>query len=471
MNIYTNEELLDNVCLDADSYKESHYKFMSPNTESVFVYASPRIGAQFKEIVANVGLHIYLKNYLSRRITRKMIDFASMFLAAHGVPFNREGFEYILTHHDGYFPVRISAVDEGTVVPEGSVVFTIENTDPNCAWAANFIETQIMRAGWYGSTVATLSREYKRIIKHYLDLSGTSEAVDYKLVDFGARGASSRETAYIGGLAHLVNFKTTDNILGVLATMQYYGATLENITGVTIPASEHSVTTERGRDGEEEFFSDAIDTFLVTPGAMVSLVSDTYDLANAIKILGTNLKEKIIKSGGTVVVRPDSGDPVEMVTFTVRELEKYFGSYKNEKGYSVLPLAVKIIQGDGIKITTIGPILKKLTDEGYSADNVTFGSGGGLLQSVTRDTLRYAQKASHVVIDGVALDIHKECATDPTKASLPGRLTLVKRNGTIMNCKLDELLETDEVMLKVVYENGTIAEPLPFETIRENAKL
>ena len=471
MNKYTSEELLDNVCLDADSYKESHFKFMSPNTESVFVYAMPRLGAQFKEIVANVGLHIYLENYLSRRITTKMINFASMFLAVHGVPFNRAGFEYIVTHHNGYFPVRIKAVDEGTVVPEGSVVFTIENTDPNCAWAANFIETQIMRAGWYGSTVATLSREYKRIILHYLELSGTPESVEYKLVDFGSRGASSRESAYIGGLAHLVNFRTTDNILGVLATMQYYGTDLGDIAGITIPASEHSVTTERGRDGEEQFFSDAIDTFLVTPGAMVSLVSDTYDLAGAIKILGTTLKEKILASGGTVVVRPDSGDPIEMVTFAVRELEKYFGSYKNEKGYSVLPLAVKIIQGDGIKITTIGPILKKLTDEGYSADNVTFGSGGGLLQSVTRDTLRYAQKASHVVIDGVAMDINKECATDPTKASLPGKLTLVKRDGIIMNSKIDEVLDTDEVMLKVVYENGAIAEPLPYAKIRENAKL
>lgn len=469
---FTPANLIDNICIDADSYKESHFSFMHPDTTSVFVYASPRFGAKFKEIVANVGFHIFLKEFARRRITMKMVNQASMLLAAHGVPFNREGFEYIVANHGGKFPVRIRAVEEGTVVTEGNIVFTIENTDPKCAWAANFIETRIMRAGWYGTTVATVSREYKKIIKKYLELSGDVSTLNYKLVDFGARGVSSKESAYIGGLAHLINFCTTDNLLGIGAAMQFYGINnVADIPGVSIPASEHSVTTERGRDGEAQFFSDAIDKFLTGPGTMVSLVSDTYDLANAIKIFGTTLKDKIIASGGTVVVRPDSGDPTEMVTFTVSELDKYFGSTVNEKGYKVLHPCIRVIQGDGIKIETIEPILKRLVEAGYSADNVTFGSGGGLLQSVTRDTERFAQKASYVVTGGVGMEIHKECVTDPTKASLPGRLTLVRRDGKIITIKENEMLSTDKELLKVVYENGKVYNRPSFATIRKNAEV
>jgi nicotinamide phosphoribosyltransferase len=465
--------LLNNVCINSDSYKQGHFKFMKAGTTSVFIYGGPRTGGKFKEVVP-FGLQMYAKNYLRRRVTLNMIEQAAVFMPCHGLPFNREGWEYIFEKHNGYLPLRIKAVEEGTVVPEGNVLFTVENTDPNCAWATNFIETQILRAAWYGTTVATLSREFKRVIKKYLELSGDSSGSSYKLVDFGARGVSSFESSYIGGAACLVSFMTTDNLIGIAASMEYYGVktiTPETITGVSIPASEHAVTTERGRDGELEFFSDSIDTFLTGPGTMVSLVSDTYSLRNAIKLFGVDLKDKIIASGGTLVVRPDSGNPVEMVLFTVSELDSYFGSTVNEKGYKVLHPAVRVIQGDGISIDTIEPILLALTNAGYSADNLTFGSGGGLLQSVTRDTERFAQKASHVVVDGVGKSIRKECETDPTKASLAGRLELVRRNGVVMTVVEDAVLSTDKKLLNVIYENGKLKNTVNFNKVRKNAAL
>ena len=472
-NVFTTKGMLDNVIFNSDSYKQSHFKFMKAGTESVFVYGGPRNGAKFAEIVA-FGLQIYVKKYLTRRVTRKMIEQAAVLLPLHGLPFNREGWEYILKTHNGYLPLRIRTVEEGTVLPVGNAMFTVENTDPNCAWATNFIETAILRAAWYGTTVATISREYKKVIKQFLDLSGDPASVNYKLVDFGSRGATSFESTYIGGAAHLIGFNVTDNILGIAASMELYGVkeiTAASVTAASIPASEHSVTTQRGKEGEAEFFSDAIDTFLTGPGTMVSLVSDTYSLENAIKIFGVDLKEKLLASGGTVVVRPDSGDPADMVLFTVSELDKYFGSTVNDKGYKVLHPAVRVIQGDGIKINTIEPILKKLTDAGYSADNVTFGSGGGLLQSLTRDTERFAQKESYVVIGGVGRETFKECATDPSKASLPGRLELVRRDGVIITVKEEEILPSDKKLFKVIYENGKLYNRIKFTKVRQNAAI
>lgn len=464
MNTYN---LLHNVCLNSDSYKQGHFKFMKHGTTYVFGYTEARAGGKFPETVL-FGLQMYLQNQLCVRVTQEMIDQAEELVVPHGLPFNREGWEYIVNNHNGYLPLKVSAVPEGTVVPIGHALVTVENTDPNCAWASNFIETALLRAIWYGTTVATQSRAFKKVINKYLQLSGDPALIGFKLIDFGSRGVSSFETSYIGGAAHLVNFMGTDNLLGIAASMEYYDT--KELTGFSIPASEHSVTTERGREGELEFFSDAVDNFL-GEGKMVSLVCDTYSLKNAIKLIGVDLKDKIIAKGGTVVVRPDSGDPVDMVLFTVKELDRYFGSTKNDKGYKVLHPSVRVIQGDGINIESVEQILKHLTNNGYSADNVTFGSGGGLLQNVTRDTQRFAHKASNVVIEGVSKDIQKVPETDPSKASKAGKLALVKRKGEFFTVKQSDMLEGEENLLRTVYEDGELINLMTFAEVRKNAEL
>lgn len=461
------KNLLNNVCLNSDSYKQGHFKFMKHGTTYVAGYTESRAGSKFTETVY-FGPQIYFINYLRKRVTQKMIDQADEIITAHGLPFNREGWEYILKNHNGYLPLRIQTVDEGTVVPINNVLITVENTDPNCAWVSNFIETALLRAAWYGTTIATQSREYKKIIAKYLELSGDINLLPFKLVDFGARGVSSFETSYIGGAAHLVNFMATDNIVGIAASMNYYN--VKELTGFSIPASEHSVTTERGRDGEVEFVRDAIENFL-GEGKMLSLVADTYSTKNFIKIVGVDCKEQLLAKGGTLVVRPDSGEPVDMVLFVVQELEKYFGTTLNDKGYKVLHPSVRVIQGDGINIDSVGKILENLTNHGYSADNVTFGSGGGLLQNVTRDTQRFAHKASHVVIDGVPQDIQKVPETDASKASKAGKLALVKRKGKIITIRLDQLGPKEKNLLKVRYENGKLFNKTNFNKVRKLAAL
>jgi nicotinamide phosphoribosyltransferase len=190
------------------------------------------------------GLQAFIKEYLLEPITQADIDIADEILTAHGEPFNRAGWQYILDKRDGYLPVVIRSVPEGTVVPVKNVLATIENTDPNCFWLTTWLETALLRAVWYGTTVATQSYTIKQVILDYLERTGDPTAIDFKLHDFGARGVSSLESAGIGGAAHLVNFMGTDTISGILFAREYYNA---GIAGFSIPASEHSISTSFGK--------------------------------------------------------------------------------------------------------------------------------------------------------------------------------------------------------------------------------
>lgn len=458
---------LNNAILNTDSYKTSHFKFMDAGTTKQFSYIEARTGGEYERAVF-FNLQPYLKNNLTTRITMEMIDQAERFLTAHGLPFNREGWEYIVNELDGKLPLRIKAAPEGTIIPEGNVMVTVENTDPNCAWVTSYVETALLRAVWYGTTVATRSYMFNRLIKRYLDETGDPAQLPFKFVDFGARGASSKESSEIAGAAHLINFMSTDNIVGILASMENYNT--DEVTGFSIPASEHTVTLSWGEDREKEFFENAVDVNLGAEGAMVSVVSDTYDFNKALDMWGS-LKDKIVKSGGTVVVRPDSGDPTEMVMLALERLEEYFGAEKNEKGYKVLNPAVRIIQGDGVDLEKVEEILETAKMAGFSADNITFGCGGFLLQNLTRDTLRFAMKGSYVEVNGESRAVRKTTITDPTKASKAGRLTLVKRWGCrdFVTIQEEDKLITDKEILELVYENGEMVREWTFEEVRSNA--
>lgn len=452
----------------SDSYKSSHFGFMETGTTEIFSYIESRVGGEYSETLF-FGLQYFMKEYMEIPITMEMVNQAEKFLAAHGEPFNRTGWEYIVNKLDGKIPLQVRAVPEGTLVSEGNVLVTFVNTDPNCAWVTGFFETAFLRAVWYPSTVATRSFNIKKVIQKYLVETGTVSSLPYRLVDFGARGTSALESAMIGGAAHLVNFYATDNIAGIMCSMEYYNS--KEVTGFSIPASEHSVTTAWGKDREAEFFSNAIDVY-GGPGKLISLVADSYDLKNAIKIIGTTLKQKIIDNGCTIVVRPDSGEPSEMVLFTVMELEKYFGSIVNNLGYKVLHNSVRVIQGDGITIKSVEQILNALKDNGYSADNVTFGCGGYLLQQLNRDTQRFAMKASSVVVDGDRRDICKTPKTDMTKKSKAGRLVYVKHilsgiKETITIESFDPSIHED--LMETIYRDGEILRDYSFFEVSNNA--
>ena len=461
---------LNNLLLNTDSYKASHWLQYPPNTTSVFSYIESRGGKYNKTVF--FGLQIFLKEYLSKPVTMEDIEEAANFYAAHGEPFNREGWEYIVREHNGFLPLIIRAVPEGTVVPTHNILAAVENTDPNCFWLTSYVETALLRAVWYGTTVCTNSYSSKQVIKRYLEETADNlEGLPFKLHDFGARGVSSFESAGIGGAAHLVNFMGTDTIVGARYAMHYYNT--DDMVAFSIPAAEHSTMTSwGGREGEVNAMRNMLKQF-AGPGKLVAVVSDSYDIYNAVEHLwGEELKQEVLNSGATVVVRPDSGHPPTVVLKIAQLLDKKFGSTVNTKGYKVLDPHVRIIQGDGITTETIDEILATLKDAGYSADNIAFGQGGGLLQQLDRDTCRFAMKASAACVDGKWIDVFKDPITDKGKVSKKGRITLYRNKETgefVTGREMHGLHPTLVDVMETVFLNGKIVKEYTFNEVRANA--
>ncbi len=440
------------ILLNSDSYKASHFLQYPANTTVISSYIESR-GGVFEQTLF-FGLQAFIKKNLLKPFTQADIDEAEVILTAHGLPFNKAGWQYILDTYNGYLPLEIQAVAEGSVVNTHNVLVQVKNTDDNCAWLSSYIETALLRAVWYPTTVATVSYGCKQVIARYL--AKTADNMDgllFKLHDFGARGASSEESAALGGMAHLVNFMGSDTLSAIIAARRYYQ---EPMAGFSIPAAEHSTITSWGRDGEQAAYANMLKQFS-GQGKLVAVVSDSYDLWNAIDNLwGDELRDAVINSGGTLVIRPDSGDPVQIVSTTIEKLMAKFGYSVNSKGFKVLPACVRVIQGDGICLATIEAILVEMTARGLSADNIAFGMGGELLQKVNRDTQKFAMKASAVCVNGVWRDVFKDPITDSGKRSKKGRLALVKNSEGQYQTIREQDLGQQQNQLRVVYRNGEL---------------
>ena len=460
-----------NIILNTDSYKTSMFKQYPLGTTGVYSYIESRGGRYDRTVF--FGLQAFVKEYLLDPITQADIDFAEEILTAHGEPFNRSGWEYILQEHAGYLPVVIRAVPEGTVVPVKNVLATIENTDPKCYWLTTWLETALLRAIWYPTTVATQSYTIKQVIADYLERTGDPSLIDFKLHDFGARGVSSMESAGIGGAAHLVNFMGTDTLTGILYAREYYNA---GVAGFSIPAAEHSTITSWGRDGEVKAYANMLAQF-AKPGSIVAIVSDSYDVYNAAeKLWGTELRQQVVDSGATVVIRPDSGDPVIVNRRLIDILGQKFGYTVNAKGFKVLN-NVRLIQGDGVNELTIRSILSSFMAMGWSADNIAFGMGGALLQQVDRDTQRFAMKCSSAQINGSWVDVKKDPVTDSGKKSKAGRVTLFRSNDTFISDVEYQMPKhwTDRPndwkdVLAEVFRDGKLVTEYTFDQVRANAR-
>lgn len=417
--------ILDNGILNIDSYKQSHFNLYGDDAAYVHSYIESR-GGDGDETVF-LGPQMFIKRYLSKPITSGNVQEAKEFSLAHGEPFNETGWQRIVDVHHGRWPLLIKAVKEGTRVKKHNVLTTVENTDPMLPWLTSYIETAYLRACWYPTTIATNSYQAKQVLRHYLhatsDLEGEAfEAkLSFMLHDFGARGVSSKESAEIGGLGHLVNFKGTDTVGAVLQAREYYH---EPMAGFSIPASEHAVVTSWGRTHELDFYRHQLATYGKT-GAMFASVIDSYDQGAAIRDLwGGALKADLIASGAKLILRPDSGDPTEVVPRLLITAGNAFGYTTNGRGYKMLPPYVGMIQGDGITLQSLPLICQAILNAGWSLENLAFGMGGGLLQQVNRDTHKFAMKASAIFSAGRWIDVYKDPIDDPGKRSKQGRLGL-----------------------------------------------
>ncbi|MBI3440685.1 MAG: nicotinate phosphoribosyltransferase [Proteobacteria bacterium] len=500
---------INSAIINADSYKVSHWPQYPEGTEYVSSYIEARssqfardYGAQY-DFAEFFGLQAYIKEYLTTPVTQDDVDLGAILFRMHGEPFNKEGWQHIVDHHGGKLPIEIRALAEGTVLPTSNAMVEIVNTDPKCFWLTSYVETALLRAVWYPTTVATKSRVMKEFLREYLDeTSDNSDAViDFMLHDFGARGVSSLESSSLAGMAHLVNFKGTDTVMGIVGALSYYEPEYDRflaetpdrpkralirllekmeadgtpLPGFSVEASEHSTMTIKGKEGEKEQIKMLIDR--AKTGKIVSIVSDSYDYFNNLtNVYGGDFKEDILeagRNGGRVVIRPDSGDPVDVIIKSLKILDEKFGCTVNKKGYKVLPPCVRVLQGDGIDIDSLKNILKAIKENGYAAENLVFGMGGGLEQKVNRDLLNFAQKASWASIKGVEHDIFKNPATaalEFVKKSKKGRLSTVFDGVAFKTKRTLDLLKGEADMMVPVFRDGAALNLQSFSGIRAKAK-
>lgn len=452
-----------NIALLTDSYKVTHWKQYPPGTETVYSYLEARNPHDFYPETCFFGLQYTLKEYLEGEVITKVdVDEAEAFVADHlGDPsfFNRTGWDYIVSVHDGKLPVSIRAIPEGSIVPRGNVLMTVENTDPKCYWLTNHIESILMHV-WYGTTVATHGREIKGLLLNFLDLTGDPETIDMKVHDFGLRGVSSMETAGVGGAAHLVNFKSTDNMAGAMLAKKYYKA---KMAGYAIPAMEHNTVTAWGRAREGDAYANMLNKF---PKGAIGIVVDSYDTRHAVaSLLFEGLGGVVDGRDGVVYIRPDSGSPIGEAVNTMHMLENRYKTTKNAKGATIFDTTkVKILlHADNLDI--MKAILSEFHRGGWSTDIFSFGLGASLLQNFNRDTLRFAYKTSSIKINGEEQSVAKT-TKDYWKASKMGRMKLIKDEG-VMKTVIDTTKGED--LLVEVFRDGEILQEYTFDEVRDNA--
>ncbi len=459
-----------NPTLMTDGYKLTHHSQYPDGTEGVYSYFESRIGATYSETTF-FGLQYLIKRHLIGSVVheRDIAEgerFSEKYFGMPGM-FNSAMWRHIVDRHGGRLPVRIRAVPEGVVVPTANVLMTIENTDPACFALTNHLETLLCHL-WYPCTVATLSRKIKQMIERFMDATAPAPAgIDFMLHDFGYRGVENVEAAGIGGCAHLVNFLGTDTIAAIECAMRYYNA--KDVCAFSVPATEHSVMTALGREGEAAMFERVLGLY---PKGIVSIVSDSYDIFAAVQniVCAPAFRQKVLARDGVLVIRPDSGDPVTTILRLCDMLAGCYGASVNAKGYREINPKVRLLWGDGIDYDGVYNILNALKNAGWSASNMScFGCGGGLLQKSHRDVQRFAFKCSAQKRGGVWHDIAKN-PLDTTKMSKKGRLALIRgAAGNLRTVREDEADGRD--LLETVFENGELLRDMAFDEIRANAKL
>ena len=461
--------MIENICLLTDSYKVTHHYFYPKGTEKIYSYLESRVGAEFNKTIF-YGLQYIIKKYLEGQIvTQEKIDEADNLIANHIGPdiFNRDGWQYILDEHDGHLPIEIKAVAEGTPVDVGNALMTVENTDDKSYWLPNYLEPLLLQV-WYPSTVATLSAEVRKLCNFYLEVTGSvKDNLDFMLHDFGYRGATSTESSMLSGSAHLLSFSGTDTIAALTIPENYYNDS--NLYGFSVQATEHSVMTSLGPEGEISQILNVIDN---AKDGVLSLVIDSYNYRNFLEEAGksgTELNEAILNfldgEDKKVVFRPDSGEPVSTTIDCLNLLSEGFGSHLTDKGYKVFDLNIGLLWGDGLNYQKIRDILFAMKSAGWAAQNIIFGMGGGLHTAVNRDTQRNAFKCSAQLRDGVWHDIFKN-PLDSSKKSKTGRFKLIRENSSFRTVSIDS---EGEDYLQTVFKDGELLIDDTFADIKQRA--
>lgn len=394
---------------------------------------------------------------------------------------NTIGSEHIRAlHRLGYLPLRFRAVPEGTLVPIRVPSFTVENTLPEFYWLTNYIETALSAGVWHPSTVATIAHGYRTILEECAARTGGAPgAVDFQAHDFSYRGQTCDQAAAASGAAHLLSFSGTDSLVSLDWIDEYYDGEHGGFVAASVPATEHSVMCAGiATVGEREMFSRLLDLY---PTGIVSVVSDTFDLWNVLTTILPELHDKVLGRDGKLVIRPDSGNPVDILTGNptapagspahkgvIELLWDEFGGTTNVAGFRELDCHIGAIYGDSITRDRARDISERLAQKGFASTNVVFGVGSFSYQYLTRDTFGSAMKATWAQVDGHGFDLSKDPVTDSgTKKSATGRLAVVRDGDGELNLIEKATPEQEAASeLQTMWQDGHFVRHQSFADVR-----
>lgn len=458
---------LANPILTADAYKLAHSHLYPPGTRAVSFYGEAR-GVSSRPEVVFFGLQGFLKSMLQRPVTMADIAEAEEIATLARQPFPRQAFVDLVERHGGLMPVRIEALPEGTVVRRGVPVLQLVNTDPAFFWLPGFLETALTRALWYPSTVASLALRWRESLRPWYEKTADrpEDSLLTAVHDFGARSTATQEQAALGGAAVLTAFTRTDNLAALAFLRSHYGAAG---AGETYPGTDHAVMTAWGQAHETEAFAHMAAS--LARYGLYSVVADSYDLSEAIStVVGKTLKADYAASAATVVIRPDSGDPIDTPVRAIAQLAYAFGTRLNERGYKLIDAPVRVLQGDGVSLADCGKILGRLEATGFSADNLLFGIGSALTQKVSRDMYAFTVKASAVEdAEGHWRSVAKRPAGVTERGSKAGRQAVVEEIGDLAGVPIEQRGHRQNHLVPV-FENGTLLRAWSFEEIRARVR-
>jgi nicotinamide phosphoribosyltransferase len=492
---------MKNPMFATDGYKLDHRRQYPKNTEYVYSNWTAR-GSRIEGVdgVVFMGLQMALKKHFMDSFQRDFFDrdvdevcaeYQAMLDGYLGP--NNIGTDHIRALHNlGYLPLEFKALPEGTKVPLRVPMLTVENTHPDFYWLTNYFETILSAELWMPMTSATIAGRVRGLLDEWaIKTTGTNEGVGFQGHDFSMRGMAGYDAAVSSAVGHLVFFTGTETVPVLDDIKDYYP--VEGFLAGTVPATEHSVMCAGGMEDERETFQRLLDLY---PAGILSVVSDTWDFWNVLTSHLPALKGQIMARPGKLVVRPDSGDPADIIcgvntrlepdqlgSFTAEQqkgaievLWEIFGGTVNEQGYKVLDEHIGLIYGDAMNYDRINDICARLEAKGFASTNVVFGIGSFNYQYQTRDTFGFAMKATNVVIEGTEKAIFKDPKTDSgLKRSLRGRITVVNDEGVLRAYDdadadvRDEVAETGSDLLRTVWKNGEFVKELTFDEVRANA--
>ncbi|AFO71675.1 nicotinamide phosphoribosyltransferase [Caulobacter phage phiCbK] len=450
-----------NLIADTDSYKLGHWLLYRDGCTTVYSYIESRGGRYPKVMLAAFQRLLFQK--LGKPVTRADVEEMAAFVPAHGLPFNRDGWEIILNEYGGYLPLRIKAVPEGVMIPIRNALISVENLDPRLPWLTSYFETMILRDVWTASTIAARVNGIATRIKSFWEANSDTPMSPFAFLDFSSRGTMGYDHSVLAGIAHLFHFQGSDNVPGVRAANINY---FSEMSGYSVLASEHSISCAFGRDNDDDYIDHCLNK--VPPGSIFSLVGDTWDIFRFAGKL-TERKELIANKNLTPVCRPDSGDLFKVIPPVVQTLAAGFGTQKNSHGLDVLNLGAKALQGDGMNENTHMDPFILARNIGVAPDSIITAAGGGLATGdLDRDTNKWAMKSSAQEINGEWVEIYKDPITDPGKVSKKGKLALVTtEDGRFETITVHEGDVVEHDLLDEVFNTGKVLEPATLDQIRE----